>query len=128
MVSYESGLEAALKLCANEERLSAETNAMLAWGGRPAVRVRARTRRATSGTRPSGKTVAAGARAVSAAPRRASPADERRLARTRRLAYEHQSGRLASTFLANARTRAAQTRRGPTGCGAARRFTAGEHP
>jgi streptomycin 6-kinase len=35
----ESGLEAALKLCANEERLSAETNAMLAWGGRPAVRV-----------------------------------------------------------------------------------------
>jgi streptomycin 6-kinase len=35
----ESGLEAALKLCANEERLSAETNAMLAWAGRPAVRV-----------------------------------------------------------------------------------------
>src|SRR3984885_4248590 len=35
----ESGLEAALKLCANEERLSAETNAMLAWGGGPAVRV-----------------------------------------------------------------------------------------
>src|SRR6201993_3052869 len=35
----ESGLEAALKLCANEQRLSAETNAMLAWGGRPAVRV-----------------------------------------------------------------------------------------
>jgi streptomycin 6-kinase len=35
----ESGLEAALKLCANEERLSAETNAMLAWVGRPAVRV-----------------------------------------------------------------------------------------
>jgi streptomycin 6-kinase len=35
----ESGLEAALKLCANEERLSAETNAMLAWGGCPAVRV-----------------------------------------------------------------------------------------
>jgi streptomycin 6-kinase len=35
----ESGLEAALKLCADEERLSAETNAMLAWGGRPAVRV-----------------------------------------------------------------------------------------
>ena len=30
----ESGLEAALKLCANEERLSAETNAMLAWVGR----------------------------------------------------------------------------------------------
>jgi len=35
----ESGLEAALKLCANERRLSAETNAMLAWGGHPAVRV-----------------------------------------------------------------------------------------
>jgi hypothetical protein len=35
----ESGLEAALKLCANEERLSAETNALLAWAGRPAVRV-----------------------------------------------------------------------------------------
>jgi streptomycin 6-kinase len=35
----ESGLEAALKLCANEQRLSAETNAMLAWGGHPAVRV-----------------------------------------------------------------------------------------
>ena len=35
----ETGLEAALKLCANEERLSAETNAMLAWVGRPAVRV-----------------------------------------------------------------------------------------
>jgi streptomycin 6-kinase len=35
----ESGLEAALKLCANEERLSAETNAMLAWAGRPAIRV-----------------------------------------------------------------------------------------
>ena len=35
----ESGLEAALKLCANEERLSAETNAMLAWVGGPAVRV-----------------------------------------------------------------------------------------
>jgi streptomycin 6-kinase len=35
----ESGVEAALKLCANEQRLSAETNAMLAWGGHPAVRV-----------------------------------------------------------------------------------------
>jgi streptomycin 6-kinase len=35
----ESGLEAALKLCENEQRLSAETSAMLAWGGRPAVRV-----------------------------------------------------------------------------------------
>ncbi len=35
----ESGLEAALKLCANEERLSAETSAMLAWAGRPAIRV-----------------------------------------------------------------------------------------
>jgi streptomycin 6-kinase len=35
----DSGLEAALKLCANEERLSSETNAMLAWDGRPAVRV-----------------------------------------------------------------------------------------
>jgi streptomycin 6-kinase len=35
----EGGLEAALKLCANEQRLSAETNAMLAWGGHPAVRV-----------------------------------------------------------------------------------------
>jgi streptomycin 6-kinase len=35
----ENGLEAALKLCANEERLSAETNAMLGWVGRPAVRV-----------------------------------------------------------------------------------------
>src|SRR6202050_1488647 len=35
----ESGLEAALKLCANEERLSAETNAMVAWAGRPAARV-----------------------------------------------------------------------------------------
>ena len=35
----ESGLEAALKLCANEQRLSAETNAMLAWAGRPAIRV-----------------------------------------------------------------------------------------
>jgi streptomycin 6-kinase len=35
----ESGVEAALKLCANEERLAAETNAMLAWAGRPAVRV-----------------------------------------------------------------------------------------
>jgi streptomycin 6-kinase len=35
----ESGLEAALKLCANEERLSAETNAMLGWVGRPAVSV-----------------------------------------------------------------------------------------
>jgi len=35
----ESGLEAALKLCANEQRLSAETDAMLGWGGRPAVRV-----------------------------------------------------------------------------------------
>jgi streptomycin 6-kinase len=35
----ESGLEAALKVCANEQRLSAETNAMLAWGGHPAVRV-----------------------------------------------------------------------------------------
>jgi streptomycin 6-kinase len=35
----ESGLEAALKLCANEQRLSAETSAMLAWGGHPAVRV-----------------------------------------------------------------------------------------
>ena len=35
----ENGLEAALKLCANEQRLSAETNAMLGWGGHPAVRV-----------------------------------------------------------------------------------------
>ena len=35
----ESGLEAALKLCANEERLTAETNAMVAWAGCPAVRV-----------------------------------------------------------------------------------------
>lgn len=35
----ESGVEAALKLCANEQRLSAETNAMLAWGGPPAIRV-----------------------------------------------------------------------------------------
>ena len=35
----ESGVEAALKLCANEERLAAETNAMLAWVGRPAVGV-----------------------------------------------------------------------------------------
>jgi streptomycin 6-kinase len=35
----DGGLEAALKLCANEQRLSAETNAMLAWGGHPAVRV-----------------------------------------------------------------------------------------
>jgi streptomycin 6-kinase len=35
----QSGVEAALKLCANEQRLSAETNAMLAWGGQPAVRV-----------------------------------------------------------------------------------------
>src|SRR5262249_34330375 len=35
----ESGLEAALKLCANEERLSAETSAMLVWGGHSAVRV-----------------------------------------------------------------------------------------
>jgi len=35
----ESGVEAALKLCANEQRLSAETSAMLAWGGHPAVRV-----------------------------------------------------------------------------------------
>jgi streptomycin 6-kinase len=35
----ESGLDAALKLCANEQRLCAETNAMLAWAGRPAVRV-----------------------------------------------------------------------------------------
>jgi streptomycin 6-kinase len=35
----ENGVEAALKLCANEQRLSAETNAMLAWGGQPAVRV-----------------------------------------------------------------------------------------
>ena len=33
------GGEAALKLCANEQRLSAETSAMLAWSGRPAVRV-----------------------------------------------------------------------------------------
>lgn len=35
----ESGLDAAMKLCANEQRLSAETNAMLAWDGHPAVRV-----------------------------------------------------------------------------------------
>jgi streptomycin 6-kinase len=35
----QSGREAALKLCANEERLSAETNAMLAWAGGPAVGV-----------------------------------------------------------------------------------------
>src|ERR1700748_3402900 len=35
----ESGQEVALKLCANEQRLSAETNAMLAWGGHPAIRV-----------------------------------------------------------------------------------------
>ena len=35
----ESGVEAALKLCADEQRLSAETDAMLGWGGRPAVRV-----------------------------------------------------------------------------------------
>jgi streptomycin 6-kinase len=35
----ESGAEGALKLCANEQRLSAETDAMLAWSGRPAVRV-----------------------------------------------------------------------------------------
>ncbi len=35
----DSGLEAALKLCANEERLSAETNAMVGWVGGPAVRV-----------------------------------------------------------------------------------------
>jgi len=35
----ESRLEAALKLCANEQRLSAETSVMLAWGGHPAVRV-----------------------------------------------------------------------------------------
>ena len=35
----ENGLEAALKLCANEQRLSAETNAMLGWAGHPAVRV-----------------------------------------------------------------------------------------
>jgi streptomycin 6-kinase len=34
-----SGVEAALKLCANEQRLSAETNALLAWGGHPAIRV-----------------------------------------------------------------------------------------
>jgi streptomycin 6-kinase len=33
----ESGREAVLKLCANEERLSAETNAMLSWAGGPAV-------------------------------------------------------------------------------------------
>jgi streptomycin 6-kinase len=35
----ETGLEAALKLCASEQRLAAETSAMLAWGGRSAVRV-----------------------------------------------------------------------------------------
>jgi hypothetical protein len=35
----ESGREVVLKLCANEERLSAETNAMLAWAGGPAVGV-----------------------------------------------------------------------------------------
>jgi streptomycin 6-kinase len=35
----ESGVEAALKLCANEQRLAAETNALLAWDGHPAVRV-----------------------------------------------------------------------------------------
>ena len=35
----ESGVEAALKLCAHEQRLSAETNALLAWGGHPAIRV-----------------------------------------------------------------------------------------
>jgi streptomycin 6-kinase len=35
----ESGVEAALKLCANEQRLYAETNALLAWGGNPAIRV-----------------------------------------------------------------------------------------
>jgi streptomycin 6-kinase len=35
----ERGTEAALKLCANEARLSAETNAMLGWDGRPAIRV-----------------------------------------------------------------------------------------
>ena len=34
-----NGVEGALKLCANEQRLSAETSAMLAWAGRPAVRV-----------------------------------------------------------------------------------------
>jgi streptomycin 6-kinase len=33
------GAEAALKLCASDQRLSAETSAMLAWNGRPAVRV-----------------------------------------------------------------------------------------
>jgi streptomycin 6-kinase len=35
----DAGVEAALKLCANEQRLSAETNALLAWVGRPAIRV-----------------------------------------------------------------------------------------
>jgi len=35
----ESGRDAVLKLCASEQRLSAETNAMLAWSGGPAVRV-----------------------------------------------------------------------------------------
>ena len=35
----EDGREAVLKLCANEERLSAETSAMLAWDGGPAIAV-----------------------------------------------------------------------------------------
>jgi streptomycin 6-kinase len=35
----DSGTEAVLKLCANEQRLSAETNALLGWGGRSAARV-----------------------------------------------------------------------------------------
>ena len=41
----ESGLEAALKLCANEQRLSAETNAMLGWvpGGLAIVDLKRRT-------------------------------------------------------------------------------------
>ena len=34
-----SGAEAALKLCANEQRLSAETNALRSWSGHPAIRV-----------------------------------------------------------------------------------------
>ena len=124
----ESGLEAALKLCANEQRLSAETNAMLAWGGHPAVRVLAHRPGALllERARPGRPSRLAPTRL--ALLRRASPTDELQPTRARRLAYEHQRRRHARTFLASTGPGAAQTWGGPSDRRPARRPPAGEHP
>jgi streptomycin 6-kinase len=111
----ENGCEAVLKVCANEARLSAETSAMLAWSGGPAVGVLAHRagalllllQRACPGT----PSRLAHSPAGDAA-RRASPTRARDRARPRRLAGEHQRLRLASVLPAGNRTRPAQRRNG----------------